>query len=108
MLVYVHGFNNTHFQAIEQAAQIAADLGVQNATGSALHLRVVVVSWASWGTSNPFFYFRDEEIARLSLPLLGAVLRKLLYGRPTGSSKTPGTEVSWCCLSFHRLHLVRI
>ena len=84
VFVFVHGFNNTLTQAIQQIAQIVTDLG-QN-----FRPRIILVSWASY--AQLWRYLEDEVIAQQGVSMLTHVLRILMRGRSRGSARLPSTE----------------
>ncbi|MEM6938743.1 MAG: alpha/beta fold hydrolase [Pseudomonadota bacterium] len=83
-LVYVHGFNYTHAEAVYQAAQIAHDFGVPSP--------MAVFSWPSAGVPVGYLYDRDSAlIARDQLENLlvaltrGSNRKVILLGHSMGN-----------------------
>ncbi len=82
ILLYIHGYNVRHKDAIKRAAQLKYDLQLEGV--------VIVYSWPSKGTR--WGYRHDEEVVEHTASCLQSfiqtILSEVMHGLPAASTAT--------------------
>jgi esterase/lipase superfamily enzyme len=82
ILLYIHGYNVRHKDAIKRAAQLKYDLQLEGV--------VIVDSWPSKGTL--WGYLHDEQVVEHTASCLQSfiktILSKVMHGLPAASMAT--------------------